>query len=66
MKVNVKRVTVGDKVISVEDQVRNEIETFLQALDSYPDSVARNPRITFEEHCNRLIRAEKTESTLNS
>jgi len=64
MKVDVKRVTMGEKVMSAEEQVRREIQTFLQALDSYPDSFARNPQITFEEHCNRLIRAAKTESPL--
>jgi hypothetical protein len=56
LKVDVKRTTPGEKSMSAEEQVRREIQTFLQALNSYPESFARNPSITFEEHCNQLIR----------
>lgn len=56
MQGNVKRTTAGEKSMSVDEQVRREIQTFLQALNSYPESFARNPTITFEEHCNQLIR----------
>jgi hypothetical protein len=36
--------------MSGNEQVRAEIEIFLQALDSYPARFAANPQITFEEH----------------
>ena len=60
LKVDVKRVTTGEKPMSVDEQVRREIRTFLKAIDSYPESFARDPRITFEEHCSRLIRTVET------
>jgi hypothetical protein len=31
-------------------QVEQEIQNFLQALDSYPARVAREPRVTFHQH----------------
>jgi len=40
-------------------QVLIEIQTFLQALDSYPDRFSVNPRITFEEYCSRLVETAK-------
>ncbi len=49
--------------MSVDEQVRREIQTFLLALDSYPESFAQNPAITFEEHCNRLIHSSEAEKT---
>ena len=36
--------------MSGNEQVRAEIQTFLQALTSYADRVARDPKVTFEEH----------------
>ena len=36
--------------MTANEQVRKEIQSFLRALDSYPDRVARNPGISFEEH----------------
>lgn len=32
------------------ERVRVEMQTFLQALASYAERAARDPRITFEEH----------------
>jgi hypothetical protein len=32
------------------EQVELEIQSFLQALDSYPARVAKNPRVSFHEH----------------
>jgi hypothetical protein len=63
LKVVVKRVTAGEKSKSVDEQVRREIQTFLQALNSYPESFARNPGITFEEHCSKLIRAPERQNS---
>lgn len=33
-----------------EPQVQQEIDTFLAALNSYPDRFSRNPRLSFEQH----------------
>jgi hypothetical protein len=51
----------GENHLSGNEQVRIEIQRFMQALHSYPDRVARNPRITFEEHCNGLAQTTKAE-----
>jgi hypothetical protein len=31
-------------------QVQEEIQNFLLALDSYPDRVAKEPRVSFHQH----------------
>jgi len=36
--------------MSGNEQVRVEMQTFLQALASYADRVASDPEVTFEEH----------------
>ncbi|HEY1263968.1 MAG TPA: hypothetical protein VGF06_10610 [Terriglobales bacterium] len=33
-----------------ESQARQEIEAFVKALASYPESFEDNPRLTFEQH----------------
>jgi len=40
---------------SGNEQVSIEISAYLQALDSYPARFAKNPGITFEEHCSSLV-----------
>jgi len=40
----------GRRSITGNEEVRVEIRTFLQALASYADRVARDPGVTFEEH----------------
>lgn len=40
-----------------EVQVEEEIENFLQALDSYPAHVAKHPRLTFQQHLCGIITA---------
>ncbi len=67
MKAKMQQASVGDNTVSGNQQVRREIQTFLQALNSYPDLFARNPGITFEEYCSGLVqtgfvRTVKTES----
>jgi hypothetical protein len=37
------------------EQVRLEIQIFLEALQSYPDRAAREPNITFEQHLSSLV-----------
>ena len=57
-----RSVRVGERRRSENAQVRKEIENFLQAVRSYPDRFARDPRVTFEEHHGGLVRAAMTES----
>jgi hypothetical protein len=38
-------------------QVQQEIQNFLQALDSYPARVAREPRVTFHQHLCSMFAA---------
>ncbi|HZQ23916.1 MAG TPA: hypothetical protein VFA89_14080 [Terriglobales bacterium] len=38
-----------------EPQVNQEIEDFLAALSSYPERVAKEPQISFEEHLFSVI-----------
>ena len=51
----------GENHLSGNEQVRREIQRFLQALRSYPERFARNPRLTFEEHCSGLVQTAKAE-----
>lgn len=41
--------------MSANDQVRVEMQTFLRALDSYPDHFARNPNLTFVQYLSSLV-----------
>ena len=47
--------------MSGNEQVRREIQRFMQALRSYPERFARNPRLTFEEYCSGLVQTAKAE-----
>jgi hypothetical protein len=55
MKGKVIRVRGSEGEMSADEQVRTEIQSFLRALNSYPDRFAREPEITFEEHRNSLV-----------
>jgi hypothetical protein len=46
---------MGDNPVSSNEQVRLEIRTFLQALNSYPESFSKHPGITFEKYCSSLV-----------
>jgi hypothetical protein len=64
MKSKVRQVLMGDNPLSNhplsnDEQVRIEIQTFLLALDSYPDRFSKDPKITFEKHCSSLVPASK-------
>jgi hypothetical protein len=48
MKSKVRQVPRGDNPLPNDEQVRIEIQTFLLALDSYPDRFSKDPKITFE------------------
>jgi hypothetical protein len=43
-----------------ELEVRQEIEQFLQALNSYPERVQREPHLSFHEHMFRIAITEQT------
>ncbi|HEY6372353.1 MAG TPA: hypothetical protein VIX37_17385 [Candidatus Sulfotelmatobacter sp.] len=49
--------------MSGNEKVRVEIQTFLQALNSYPERFKRNPGITFEEHRSTLIPGVEADGT---
>jgi hypothetical protein len=53
-----QQLSMEEKEPSGNEQVRREIQSFLQALNSYPDRFARNPRISFEEHCSGLVQSK--------
>jgi hypothetical protein len=61
MKSQMYRVLREDNPLSSNEQVRKEIRSFLQALDSYPDRFAMNPRISFEEHRSALVQTPETD-----
>jgi len=60
-EVRAKEIGVGGNHLSGNEQVRIEIQRFLQALRSYPQRFARNPRLTFEEYCSGLVQTAKAE-----
>ena len=39
-------------------EVQQEIDNFLRALRSYPESFAHNPRLSFEQHLFRVMASE--------
>jgi hypothetical protein len=45
------------EVVRRDAQVRQEIQNFLIALDSYPDRAAREPRISFQQHLCSIFTA---------
>lgn len=40
-------------------QVQEEIDNFLQALDSYPARVAKEPRVSFQQHLSSFFTAAR-------
>lgn len=44
------------------ERAQTELQTFLRALHSYPEQFVHDPRITFEEYYESLIRSSKRES----
>ena len=56
MKAMKNRVQGADSVGN--QQVREEIENFLRALSSYPESFLRHPGISFEQHRDLIASAQ--------
>jgi hypothetical protein len=44
---------------SCSEPVEDEIQSFLQAVDSYPARVAKEPGISFQQHFQSIRAAEK-------
>lgn len=49
-----RRITPSSSSAAFERDARREIEHFKRALNSYADRVAREPRLSFEQHFFRL------------
>ena len=45
-------------VVTRQREVQKEIDGFLRALNSYPDRVAQEPFLSFEEHLLRIVSAK--------
>jgi len=60
-RVRAEESRAGGNHVSGNEQVRREIQRFMQALRSYPERFARNPRLTFEEYCSGLVQTAKAE-----
>ncbi|MBZ5719063.1 MAG: hypothetical protein LAO03_01660 [Acidobacteriia bacterium] len=48
-------VAMGFSDTARERQVQQEIETFLNALSSYPERFARDPYVSFEQHLFSIV-----------
>jgi hypothetical protein len=55
MKVRMRYVQPRDSVYSGNEQVRAEIQCYLEALASYPERFAEDPDITFKKHLFSLV-----------
>lgn len=51
-----KGVRIRDCSTTLNEQVRAEIQIFLQALNSYGARVAADPDLSFDQHCRSLMR----------
>ena len=48
-------------VHSTQGDVAQEIQNFLEAVDSYPARVAKEPRVTFRQHLSSISSARGDE-----
>ena len=46
------------KVFTQDARVRQEIEAYVNALNSYPEHFAQNPAISFEQHLFSVVAAQ--------
>jgi hypothetical protein len=42
-------------------EVQEEIQNFLRAVDSYPARVAKEPRVSFQQHLSSIFAARNNE-----
>jgi hypothetical protein len=59
MKVRMRHVQPRESFYSANEQVRAEIQRYLQALASYPDRFAQEPGITFQTYLHSLVAASQ-------
>jgi hypothetical protein len=53
--------TVSDAVR--EHEAQQEIDSFLRALNSYPDRFAREPYLSFQQHLSSIVTAAHPRGT---
>ena len=41
-----------------ENEVQREIDSFIRAVNSYPDRFAREPYLSFQQHLSNIVTAE--------
>ena len=41
-----------------ENEVQREIDSFLRAVNSYPDRFAHEPYLSFQQHLSNIVTAE--------
>ena len=46
-----------------ELEVQQEIDSFLRAVNSYPDRFAREPYLSFQQHLSSIVTATHTPGT---
>ena len=51
----------GAQVRIVQGEVEEEIQDFLQAVNSYPARVAKEPRLSFQQHLSSIFAARNDE-----
>ena len=61
MKSRVRHVQPRASIGPVDEQVRSEIQSFLQALVLYPKTFAKNPEITFEQCLGTLLAVRESD-----
>lgn len=44
-------------------RVQREIDSFLRAVNSYPDRFIREPYLSFQQHLSNIVTAEPARST---
>lgn len=45
----------ASRQMPLEEEVQQEIDTFLQALDSYPARAAKDHRVSFQQHLRSIF-----------
>jgi hypothetical protein len=60
MKARMRHVQPRESFYSCNQEVRIEIQRYLQALASYPDRFARNPEVSFKKHLYNLVASNRT------
>jgi hypothetical protein len=59
-----QQVRVSD--VEREQEVQQEIDSFLRAISSYPDRFAREPYLSFQQHLCSIVTAAHANSTDHS